>query len=103
MGFSSFTASFLMAFFTSSNVWLASEPPALRVRSLRSCSSQHSSSWMTSSFPLIFVASVQSFQRERKYDQSSLDPASDIVGRLTFSIFAACCVVLGVAVCAPFE
>ena len=94
--FSSRTASFLIAAIASSTVLSAKDPPAFRVMSLRRFSSQHSKSWITLSFPDIFVASTYSFQCVWKYVQSSLVPAAEIVGRRTFSILAAivCCFLL---------
>ena len=73
--------------------------------SLRRLSSQHSSSCNTLSFPVICVASTYSCQRVKKYVHSSLDPAAEIVGRLTLSILAAlvCCELVGAATCVPFE
>ena len=106
IAFSSRTASFLIAAIASSTVLSAKDPPAFRVMSLRRFSSQHSKSWITLSFPDIFVASTYSFQRVWKYVQSSLVPAAEIVGRRTFSILAAivCWVPeFSVDVCTPFE
>ena len=98
IAFSSRTASFLIAAIASSTVLSAKDLPAFHVMSLRS--------WITLSFPDIFVASTYSFQRIWKYVQSSLVPAAEIVGRRTFSILAAivCWVPeFSVDVCMPFE
>ena len=74
-----------MTAMTVASGWPLRLPPALRVRYLRNCSSQHSRSCITISLPWIFVAALYSDQRDWKYDQSSLVPAGHMVGRLTFS------------------
>ena len=96
MQFSSHTVRLLMVAMKVTSVLPLRLPPALRVRSLRNCSSQHSKSCMTISLPWILVAALYSDQRDWKYDQSSLVPAGNRGGRLTFSTWGVVAV-LGVA------
>ena len=80
MLFSFKTASFLISWSTSFSDFFARLRPAVRTRSFRSSSVQHSSSWMTTSWPSSLEPIRYSSQRIMKYAQSSLFAASEIVG-----------------------
>ena len=83
--FSDRTASAFMAVRTSFSALLIRLLPAARVRSFLSSSSQHSSSYATTSLPTSFVPVLYSPQRVMKYDHASPVPASATVGRFGFS------------------
>ena len=88
MAFSSRTANSFIASRTTLTVLPVRLPPADRVKSFLSVSSQHSSNCITKSLPARPVAWVYSAHRVVKYDQASLVPPEDMVGRRTFSTLA---------------